>query len=325
MPRQQIIFGDDFSENAVDSFPAKWHNQPCNSKEYTNDEFCRVAMRTGQKAMLIKDDRHTNEGLIDPRMKERKYLPDSFTLQLDFLMGTSTTMPKILFSNGGCLLEQVTLTVDDEDLWKIEASGKGSQTYQAIIRPAVDHTVWHNLAVSYYFGNLTCYLDGERVLRVRNCGYEARKFILSAEGDKDVAYTNVVVATGDYYKTVSYDFGLLLTEGRVVKPTMFDVNKAIPGSETTEYLRQLANWLRLHPSITLQVEGHTDNDGNAKDNFKLSLARADEIKRVLVSFGVAAERLTTAGFGDVRPMASNATAEGKAENRRVEFVTQTQH
>jgi outer membrane protein OmpA-like peptidoglycan-associated protein len=68
------------------------------------------------------------------------------------------------------------------------------------------------------------------------------------------------------------------------------------------------------------VDGHTDNSGNAAHNLQLSQQRADAVKAQLIAMGVAATRLSTKGFGDTKPISDNATPEGKANNRRVEFV-----
>ena len=67
------------------------------------------------------------------------------------------------------------------------------------------------------------------------------------------------------------------------------------------------------------IGGHTDSDGEAASNQRLSEMRANAAKAYLVSKGVAAERLTTIGYGETTPIADNATTEGKARNRRITF------
>jgi OOP family OmpA-OmpF porin len=74
-----------------------------------------------------------------------------------------------------------------------------------------------------------------------------------------------------------------------------------------------------HPEISFEVSGYTDNVGNARANVRLSQARADAVKAYLVGKGVAARRIDTRGFGEQDPVADNKTAEGRAQNRRVEI------
>jgi OmpA-OmpF porin, OOP family len=69
----------------------------------------------------------------------------------------------------------------------------------------------------------------------------------------------------------------------------------------------------------LQIEGHTDNAGNAAKNLDLSKRRAEAVKRYLTEKGLEAQRFTAVGFGQEKPIADNSTAEGKQRNRRIEF------
>jgi OOP family OmpA-OmpF porin len=76
-----------------------------------------------------------------------------------------------------------------------------------------------------------------------------------------------------------------------------------------------------HADLKLVIEGHTDNVGAAAANQALSEKRAAAVRRALVeTYGVAADRLTTKGFGATKPVAPNTTVEGRQNNRRVELV-----
>jgi outer membrane protein OmpA-like peptidoglycan-associated protein len=77
-----------------------------------------------------------------------------------------------------------------------------------------------------------------------------------------------------------------------------------------------------NPESKIVVEGHTDSQGRASDNEELSLARAQSVRDYLVSRGIAQDRITAQGLGQTRPVATNKTAEGRADNRRVEIVVQ---
>ena len=69
----------------------------------------------------------------------------------------------------------------------------------------------------------------------------------------------------------------------------------------------------------MEIQGHTDISGTHAYNMTLSQRRADAVKAYLISKGISAERMTTKGYGPDRPIATNATGAGRAENRRVEF------
>lgn len=84
-------------------------------------------------------------------------------------------------------------------------------------------------------------------------------------------------------------------------------------------LNNVVQVLQDNPSYKVEVEGHTDTTGTAEKNHKLSHDRANAVKAYLVSKGIDESRITSAGFGSDRPIASNKTAAGKAKNRRVEM------
>ena len=94
-------------------------------------------------------------------------------------------------------------------------------------------------------------------------------------------------------------------------------SKLLPGASGK--LDEVVNAAKQFPDIELGVMGYTDSTGNAKKNLKLSQDRADAVKAYLVKKGVAADRINTKGFGEDNPIADNATAEGRARNRRVEI------
>ena len=102
---------------------------------------------------------------------------------------------------------------------------------------------------------------------------------------------------------------------------LFDAGKAdFKQAEAAPYLDRLAKLLTEKTKNKVAVEGHTDNVGNAAGNQKLSEQRAEVIRAALAQRGVPADRLTAVGYSFNRPMASNATDEGKAVNRRVELI-----
>jgi outer membrane protein OmpA-like peptidoglycan-associated protein len=98
-------------------------------------------------------------------------------------------------------------------------------------------------------------------------------------------------------------------------------SELLPGAQTS--LGQIADAIKEQSDKKIVIEGHTDSRGVDASNVALSKSRADSVGSFLISHGVPPDRVTTAGLGSSRPVADNATPEGRANNRRVEIVIQT--
>ncbi|GAB1478226.1 OmpA family protein [Paracoccaceae bacterium] len=109
---------------------------------------------------------------------------------------------------------------------------------------------------------------------------------------------------------------------RVILPesVTFPTGSAVVNTAFRPALREVARSLRAHPNSTVRVVGHTDNVGSMAYNKQLSVDRALSVARILISEGVAATRITYSGRGFDEPITSNASASGRAQNRRVEVV-----
>ena len=99
---------------------------------------------------------------------------------------------------------------------------------------------------------------------------------------------------------------------------LFEYDSDVPKPSSAAALRQLLEALELAPGMNVEIEGHTDSDGNDGYNLDLSERRAASVVNWLTERSIAAERLTSSGKGETLPVASNDTADGKALNRRVE-------
>ena len=106
----------------------------------------------------------------------------------------------------------------------------------------------------------------------------------------------------------------------ILEGVNFETGKATLTPESQAILNGVAESLVANDDIKVQVSGHTDITGSRALNQRLSRARAESVRQYLVDRGVPAERLTAAGFGPDRPVASNRTAEGRTQNRRVELT-----
>ena len=106
----------------------------------------------------------------------------------------------------------------------------------------------------------------------------------------------------------------------VLRGVNFDFNKYNIRPDAVPILEQACSILKSEPSINVSCQGHTDSIGSDAYNMRLSERRANSVRDWLVKCGISPSRLTTKGFGKRNPVASNATAEGRAQNRRTELV-----
>jgi len=123
-----------------------------------------------------------------------------------------------------------------------------------------------------------------------------------------VVTTKVMVVTDEDRKVV----------GEAIKNLEFDLGKATIKAKSYETLNRVASLL-IQKNFSLKLAGHTDNTGSAALNLRLSKDRAEAVKAYLVSQGANASRIEATGYGEDQPIASNKTATGRQQNRRVEF------
>ena len=115
---------------------------------------------------------------------------------------------------------------------------------------------------------------------------------------------------------------IIVTAGeiRITQQIQFDFNKSTIKAVSFPVLDAVKDALVANPKITIEVQGHTDNVGQAAYNLRLSGQRADAVRGYLVSHGVDAQRLVSKGFGMNQPLVSNNTEGNRALNRRVQFI-----
>jgi OOP family OmpA-OmpF porin len=112
----------------------------------------------------------------------------------------------------------------------------------------------------------------------------------------------------------------LLAKGKSILHINFDTDKATLKSDGSEVVLEIVKVLNKNPELRIAINGYTDNSGAKDHNQTLSENRALTVKNEIVKSGIAADRLTSKGFGQESPIASNDTEDGKAQNRRVELI-----
>ena len=140
--------------------------------------------------------------------------------------------------------------------------------------------------------------------------------LAKTESEKAKAQNAQLVQELSELKGRQTERGIVVTIGDL----LFETGKANLSPQANASIDKLAQFLMNHPTRNLSIEGHTDSVGGDDYNLGLSQRRAEAVKNALVAKGVGSERIVTKGFGKKFPIASNATAQGRQLNRRVEVV-----
>lgn len=309
VPGDEVFFEDLVEGERVGEFPSKWDLVEGNSE---------VAVLNGQQVIVI------NEGgtRITPLMKTDDYLGDVYTLEFDF-WGTSDHTPDnqiatkyyLEFNNG----MYVRLDFDDNGggyyiNWYNGSTGNSGDKSGDLTNIIPDE--WNHLAVSFNQRAFKVYINGERVVAVPNAT-KAQSFTIS----------NDIWETRGYIKNIRLAKGAvplydrLMSDGKIITYAItFETGKADLKPESEVEINRIAKLMQENPNLSFEVQGHCDATGSDKVNDPLSQKRAEAIVAALVDKGIAAARLTAVGKGSHEPIASNSTDEGRAKNRRVEFV-----
>jgi outer membrane protein OmpA-like peptidoglycan-associated protein len=144
----------------------------------------------------------------------------------------------------------------------------------------------------------------------------ARQSASQADAQREAMRKQMLAQLNQVLQTRETARGLIMN----LSDVLFDFGKYTLKPDTREKLAKVSGILLAHPDMKLQVEGYTDNVGSDEFNQKLSEQRADAVRDYLISQGISADSVTAKGFGKTNPIASNDSAKGRQQNRRVEIV-----
>lgn len=316
IPGTEIIFEDDFTNEQNGEFPSRW--------DMTKGTI-EIADWGGENVVWFKKTNSNAPDAILPLLKNRTedYLPELFTIEMDVYFHKdnklNSTYNLFLYD-----MKNQTKIMKPSKPVRIEYS---SITYDMIgdsypgqdkLKPAEG---WRHIAISFNKRALKGYLDDVRVLNLPNLEINPTGIMISAHnvsGSAKPFIRNVRIAKG---AVPLYD--KFLTDGKFITTGIkFDVNKATIKPESMGTINYVVQMMTDHSDLKFSVEGHTDSDGELAANQKLSEARARAVVEALKNAGIDAGRLSSKGHGETKPIAGNDSPEGKAQNRRVEFVKQ---
>ena len=313
VPGDTIVFADDFTDTQDGEFPDQW--ELLAGQAVVN----KVASRS---ALLLTDG---NYARVRPRVKTKTYLGPIYTIEYDTYMSPEGGYAPGLFLQTADGQEAHLQVTEGDASFTNGFDGDQSVRLGAQLPSALGRAyrnTWHHIAVAVKNKQLKVYVNQYRVLTVPDTKASYSSIELVGIGDQKtpLVYTNIRVASGGGMNMIGQKF----TDAKIVTHGInFDIDKATIRPESMGTLNQIKAVLVANPDLKFEIDGHTDNTGAAAHNLTLSQQRAEAVKAQLVTMGIDASRLTTKGFGDTQPMTSNDTPDGKANNRRVEFVRTT--
>ena len=277
----------------------------------------------GENVVLFKKTNSNGPDAILPYLKNRAqdYLPDEFTFEMDVYFHKDLKLNS----------EYYIWLYDAKNQIKIMSPSKPIRVeynrvhYNFIgdfypnqnkLKPTDG---WRHIAISFNRRAMKGYLDDTRLLNIPNCEFNPTGIMISAHNTSGTGrplVKNIRIAKG---AVPLYD--KFLVDGKFVTTGIkFDVNKATIKPESMGTINYVVKMMTDHPELKFSVEGHTDSDGETVSNQKLSEARSKAVADTMIKLGISADRLASKGLGESKPMTANDTPEGKAQNRRVEFV-----
>ena len=303
IPGDKVIFEDDLLGEENGEFPSRWDLKNGNVE---------VAEFGGDNVIMFRG----GNPIIIPYLKnpETDYLPNIFTVEFDLYLpgGDAFTVYFYDKKNQNSPSGSNYLSISGESMSLNPA--KSSLPNNGSIR-----NKWAHISIAHTNGKMKAYMDETRLINIPHLAFDPTGISFQAYHANDnyrYFIKNIRIAEGGikYYDRVMKDGKIIATGIR------FDVGKATLKPESMGIINKVVKMMQQHPELNFSVEGHTDSDGDDTNNLKLSEDRAKTVMNTMVKLGISADRLTAKGLGESMPVDTNSTPEGKANNRRVEFV-----
>ena len=337
VPGEKILVVEDFSQDAVGDFPAKWNTN-------SSGEVVTVDGQQGHWLMIKKKGKFVPDFVTS--------LPDNFTLQFDIICNEkfnyySNALDLFLVTGGNDkkIFEYSFMQYDKRSGIKVgfhpaNAGSNGGTAYMETFEDG-EKVMNNEVATTQFFA-----AKGKNKIKVSIWRQKQRARVYINE--EKVFDMPRAFAAGKTYNTMMFEIwsgmnndedrylvnnlslavgapdtrNKLITEGKfVTHGILFDVNSDKIKPESYGVLKDISTVLSENSDVKVKIIGHTDSDGKDADNLELSKRRAEAVKAILISeFKIDGSRMQTDGKGESQPVDKNDTPQGKANNRRVEFI-----
>lgn len=321
IPGDKVIFFDDFSDTDVGEFPRKWTlNGPKSGKNNTVDVVEYQGKRFLRSFPGQKGQAPATQYL---RLDQKGDFPEKFTVEFDAVLA-----PVKEISVYHLIYKVLFVPTAKVDVFRspgpgnIVISGGESQSANTSTNMQLNDGKAHRISISVNGTFVKAYIDNHRVVNDPDAIKRPLKQIgiqmlvpNNFRSDK-LMFTNFRLAEGGKPIQSALD-----TDGKIVTHgILFDTGKDTIKPESLPTLKMILGLLNGDPGLKFSIEGHTDDQGSKGINQPLSERRAEAVRTWLSGKGIDPARMKTKGFGDTVPIDSNKTPEGRANNRRVEFV-----
>jgi OmpA-OmpF porin, OOP family len=297
VPGERIVFFDDFSDMVPDEPPPHWKVRDG-----------KVELKMGGTVHELYNDGGVQ--LTSPKIA----VPSNFTFELVWTGGGETTWT--FRDKDGEEAIHVMVRGEEDGMSASTSVTAKEQLGEGMIMTDTSKPV--TFALWAQQGRVRAYLNGERLVDANQVEFGPIVSIeASIGGYRPNGIRSVRIAeSAPDFSTVINASGKFVTHG-----INFDTDSDRLKVESGAVLKQIAAGLQKNPNLKLEIDGYTDSVGDAAHNIDLSRRRAQAVLSALVSqFGIEAGRLSVNGFGPAKPIGSNDSPQGRASNRRVEFL-----
>ncbi len=317
-----ILFSDNFSDTRLGDFPAKWDtNGSGNIAEYNGQRWLQLS---GNSKYIPMTEQALPENYT--------VAFDLYTKGLDGKTSSNAYLTVLLEDNAGftkptdwCMTE-LSVCQFIGNLGVVEKVENGKRQLRNQIGKDYRESIngLSHISIAVNKTRLRVWLNENKIIDVPRLIPEgASVFKLATRGLRDPAGLDEVYISNFTIAAAGLDNrSKLITEGRLTSNAiLFEYASATLKGQSYGEIAKIAQVLKEHPEVRIQIIGHTDDDGPEATNINLSKERASAVRQALITaYGIDSDRMQTDGLGESQPVAPNNTGQGKALNRRVEFI-----